>query len=54
MTVTQTVTVSYVVPQSSLVTILKELAKVKQINWQLKKNAQMVPKQSTALQPAVS
>ena len=31
-TVTETVAASYAVPQSSLVTILKELAKAKQMN----------------------
>ena len=42
-TVTQTVTALYAVPQSSLVIILKELAKVKQTNWQLRKSIQQMP-----------
>ena len=37
-TVTQTVAVSYVVPHSSLVTILKEF-----MNWQLRKSIQQMP-----------
>ena len=39
-TVTQTVTVFYFVPQSNLVTIIKELAKTKQTTWQFKRNVQ--------------
>ena len=39
--ITQTVTASYTVPQSSLVTILKELAKAKETNQQLKRNMQL-------------
>ena len=37
-TVTQTVTTSYTVPQSSLVTILKQFARAKQMNHQLRKH----------------
>ena len=42
-TVMQTVTDSYAVPQSSLVTILKELTKVKHTNWQLRKSVHQAP-----------
>ena len=40
-TVTQTVTASYIVLQSSLLIILKELEKAKQMNLQLRKYVQM-------------
>ena len=49
------ITASYVVSQSSLVTIPKELAKAKQTNCQLRKNAHIPqPKQSAAPQPIVT
>ena len=49
------VTASCAVPQSSLVTILKELAIAKQTNWQLRKNIQqMLPKQTPFVQSAIT
>ena len=43
MTVTQTVTASYGIPQSSLITICEDLAKVKQTNHQLRRNTKLIP-----------
>ena len=54
-TVTQMVTASYAVPQSSLVTICKELAKAKQMNQQPRKSIkQITPKQSPSVQLPVT
>ena len=54
--VTQTIIVSYAVPQTSVVAILKEVVKTKQSNWQLRKSIQQtLPKQTPPLaQPAVT
>ena len=50
-TVTQTMTASYVVLTSSLVTIFRELAKAKQTNWPLKKNVHLTqPNQDVTFQ----
>ena len=49
---TQTVTASHIVSQSSLVTIIKELAKVKETNQQLRKGIQQLSsKQNPTTQP---
>ena len=51
----QKVTASYAVPQSSLMTILKELAKAKQTHCQQRKNPLLThQKQGAALQPVVA
>ena len=44
------VTDPYPVPQSSLVTILKELVKVKETNKQLRKNIQQMPSKQNPTQ----
>ena len=48
MMVTQTVTASYAISQSSLVPVLKEHTKAKQKNPQLRKNVLPVPPMQTA------
>ena len=49
------VTASYAVPQSSLVTMLKELAKARQMNRQLRKGVyQTLSKQGPAPQPTAT
>ena len=47
MTVAQMETASYAIPQSSLLTNLRELAKVKQTDEQLKQNVQMTQHKQT-------
>ena len=51
---TQAVGASYIIPLSSLMTILKELTKVKHTNHKLKKNIQTPLKPSYMSQPAVT
>ena len=52
MNLTQTVIAFFAVPHSSLVTILKELAKAEQLNHQLSKNVIVTQlKQNPAPQP---
>ena len=54
-TLTQMVMASYAVPSVVLVTILKELAKAKQMNQQLRKSIQQTPsKQTPLMQPEVT
>ena len=48
------ITALYAVLQSSLVTVLKEVAKAKQINQKLRKSIQPKPQKSPPMQPTVA